>query len=173
MKTNLKRINRKPSIWENQRIQWRNDNGQKDKQRSTKRYWATRAQLNTGSELGCSSETGSSCATCALNYIFIYFSLFTFTYAIHVYRQECLESLWSWSYSEWVSNHCLTQSDNLFCYIIVRASYILMRWCSVCTKLPCLIWHLSTKYTEQCADKHITMISSCHILYSYTFIEHA
>ena len=58
----------KSRIEEEQTIQWPNEKGQKDNQRSTKHTYktkdrVTRTALKTGGELRCSGRVGSSCST--------------------------------------------------------------------------------------------------------------
>jgi hypothetical protein len=62
------RGNQNAYIEEEQTIQWPNEKGQKDKQRSTKHTYktkdrVTRTALKTGGELRCSGRVGSSCST--------------------------------------------------------------------------------------------------------------
>ena len=40
---------------------------------------------------------------------------------------------------EWASDHCITPSEQFFSYLMVRTSYISMKWCTLCTITKCLV----------------------------------
>jgi len=77
--------------------------------------------------------------------------------------------------NEWASDCCLTQSEHLFCYIMARTSYFLMRWWWFCFVLgqnaEIDSYRASSLITvHRYTDSFIWTTSSQPVFFSYSLI---